>query len=118
MQSDWYKLIDKKPVKCDNIEELDDVRRQDRTVGKTTLSNGGVVSTVFLMLDHNYYGEGDPILFESMYFPRFPDMDEQDCVRYCTWEEAYEGHREMVEKYGGKVSPKDMFDEDNDLFKL
>lgn len=46
------------------------------------------VSTVFLMIDHNFYQEGDPILFETMLIPF--DIDYQE--RYRTWDEALIGH--------------------------
>jgi hypothetical protein len=108
----WYKLVDKIPVEADM---LDPELHKHVQVGKTILPNGGRVSTVFLRLDHRHVGEGDPILFESMYFPN-DDFMEDDCVRYCTWEEAVEGHREMVEKYGGVVKEEDIFDEE--LFEI
>lgn len=53
------------------------------------------VSTVFLGLDHNWEGEGRPILFETMVF-RNKSGEEAD--RYCTWEEAEAGHERMVQK--------------------
>lgn len=54
------------------------------------------VSTVFLALDHNYSGHGDPILFETMVFPEDSHTD-LACVRYCTWAQAAIGHAFMVE---------------------
>lgn len=108
---DMYKLVDKVPVPS-TIEEWDGkVFRQSRKVAYTVLPDGRRVSTVFLGLDHRLGGEGPPVLFESMIFGQ-ADMDEQDMDRYCTWEEAVEGHRNMVEKYGGRVMTKDFFDED------
>lgn len=38
-------------------------------VAETTLPNHYWVSTVFLGLDHNFYDDGPPILFETMTFP-------------------------------------------------
>jgi hypothetical protein len=52
------------------------------------------VSTVFLMLDHNWSGRGDPILFETMIFGG--PLDGQQ-ARYSTWAEASEGHDLMAE---------------------
>lgn len=110
----WYKLVDKIPVECDI---LDPETRKHVQVGRTTLPCGGRVSTVFLRLDHRHGDlEGDPILFESMFFPNQDDWMEEDCERYCTYEEATEGHRRMVEKYGGRVTPKDIFEDD--LFEI
>jgi len=53
------------------------------------------VSTVFLGLDHSF-GEGPPLLFETMVFGESPLQEE--CVRYATWEEAEQGHKAMLEK--------------------
>lgn len=53
-----------------------------------------MVSTVFLGLDHQY-GDGPPLLFETMVFggPLDHEMN-----RYSTWNEAEKGHQEMVER--------------------
>lgn len=53
------------------------------------------VSTVYLGLDHSF-GTESPILWETMVFPGC-DV----CVRYCTYEEAMQGHREVVEEVRG-----------------
>ena len=53
------------------------------------------VSTVFLGLDHNYGGNGPPLIFETMVF----GDDELDVERYATWNEAERGHDAMVRKY-------------------
>jgi hypothetical protein len=53
------------------------------------------VSTVFLGVNHNMTGEGDPVLFETMVFGN-DDMGGGDMRRYRTWEEAEAGHAEMV----------------------
>lgn len=82
----------------------------DRHVAKT-LFGEYQVSTVFLGLDHRHFGEGPPILFETMVFKgpvptigeifsgkdldhQFSDLQE----RYSTWEEAEAGHRKIVAK--------------------
>jgi hypothetical protein len=51
------------------------------------------VSTVFLGINHNFFGNGPPILFETMVFIA---GDGGDCERYSTWDEAAEGHRKWV----------------------
>jgi len=57
---------------------------------------GGVrVSTVFLGLDHDFSGEGPPILFETMIFGGKHDQDQQRC---CTWDQALAMHQRMLEK--------------------
>lgn len=55
------------------------------------------ISTVFLGLDHNWMG-GAPILFETMVFGGEHDGYQR---RYLTWEEAEEGHRQVVEMVKG-----------------
>ena len=47
------------------------------------------VSTVFLGINHNW-GEGPPILFETMIFGGEHD---EDRWRYATWDEAIVGHK-------------------------
>lgn len=54
--------------------------------------NNCFVSTVFLGINHNWSG-GEPILYETMVFDG-PLDGEQD--RYCTKQEAEEGHKAMV----------------------
>jgi len=67
-------------------------------VKQETLPNGRWVSTVFLGIDHGF-GDGPPVLFETMVFPNEDDFSELDCERYCTWAEAEEGHKALVEKW-------------------
>lgn len=50
------------------------------------------VSTVFLGLDHNFWG-GTPLLFETMAFNAPLDAD---CERCSSWEEAERQHERMV----------------------
>lgn len=52
------------------------------------------VSTVFLGIDHNFGGEGPPIVFETMIFGGEHDQYQE---RYCTLEEAKAGHLKAVE---------------------
>ena len=51
------------------------------------------ISTVFLGLDHNHSGVGDPLLFETMIF--LPDKTIGAIARYCTWAEAVAGHERI-----------------------
>jgi hypothetical protein len=54
------------------------------------------ISTVFLSMDHNWFGPNHPpVLFETMVFGGGIFDEEQ--MRYCTWEEAEAGHKDMVE---------------------
>jgi len=84
----YYKLVNQKPVKCG----IDEVSNDDHYI--VALNNIGNVkiSTVFLRIDHQY-GDGPPILFETMIFGGQYDDYQQ---RYSTWEEAASGHRVAV----------------------
>jgi hypothetical protein len=70
--------------------------RTDHRVAETTLPSGYWVSTVHLGLDHQF-GEGPPLIFETMVFPCDADGKptswcELDSDRYSTEEEALAGH--------------------------
>lgn len=65
--------------------------------------NGLMISTVFLGLDHNFLRDGEPILFETMFFGPGGrcvevSLDDEDCtqLRYCTWEQAENAHKKIV----------------------
>jgi hypothetical protein len=69
---------------------------RSRVVSQTRFKNGVFVSTVFLGLDHRFSGDGPPILFETMIFGGEHDEMQK---RYCTWEEAFEGHQNAVKYF-------------------
>jgi hypothetical protein len=54
---------------------------------------GVEVSTVFLGMDHNFWDEGPPLLFETMVFGG--PLDSR-LTRCSTWEEAEDQHRVMM----------------------
>lgn len=66
-----------------------------RTVAKWTAPNGLRVSTVFLGLDHNFDGDGAPLVFETMVFPAdsYHDLYVDRC---STWDEAVKMHEKAV----------------------
>jgi hypothetical protein len=64
-----------------------------RTVAKTILDSGVSVSTVFLGLDHG--DDKMPQLFESMVFGGEMNGESR---RYATWEEAENGHQQLVQE--------------------
>jgi len=69
----------------------------DRWRHQSTLQLGDetvTVSTVFLGIDHNFSGEGPPLLYETMVFGG--DLHE-GCNRYSTREEALAGHEAVLE---------------------
>lgn len=70
-------------------------------IGKTLFTNTVEISTVFLAMDHQF-GDGPPLVFESMIFgetgdPEYPD-NYQD--RYTTVQEALAGHERLVSNVG------------------
>ncbi len=59
------------------------------------------VSTVWLGINHRFVGDGPPIIFETMVFLVQDDgerlgSDEFGQWRYCTEEQALQGHQEVV----------------------
>jgi hypothetical protein len=56
--------------------------------------NGKRISTVWLGLNHNYFG-GKPLIFETMVFGERGGHEEY-MDRYSTWDEAVEGHKKAV----------------------
>jgi hypothetical protein len=50
---------------------------------------------VFLGVDHNFFDEGEPVLFETMVFGGKYDEEQE---RYITYEQAEQGHAQWVEK--------------------
>lgn len=64
-----------------------------RIVAQSTAQPPGIrVSTVFLRMDHQY-GEGEPLLYETMVFG---GQFDQCCWRYHTRAEAQAGHNRIV----------------------
>ena len=86
--SKHYILDGHKPVLVDLMTWAHWFEKADRHVAQKI--QGDVrVSTVFLGLDHQW-GEGPPILFETMIFGGKHDQYQK---RYSTWNEAEQGHR-------------------------
>lgn len=93
MNDKYYILEGHMAVPCDMMAwarwlEKD---RKARIVAQTDVA-GVHVSTVFLGLDHQY-GDGPPLIFETMIFGGKHDQDQW---RYTTWKEAETGHSRAV----------------------
>ena len=69
-----------------------------KRVAETTLTDGTWISTVWVGLDMQF-GDGPPLIFETMVFLSKDNLDEQDMDRYSTLEEAMEGHDRMVKQW-------------------
>lgn len=90
--ADNYILKGKIPIRMRNVIEWAEwFETADRIVKKTKVGNVEV-STAFLSFDHQY-GDGPPLLFETMIFGGERD---EDMWRYTTWEEAEAGHGRVV----------------------
>ncbi len=97
MSGGWI-LDGKTAVHCEDIIEWAQwFEKGNRRVAETDI--GGVkISTVFLGLDHQF-GQGLPLLFETMVFDRRkqPDKEiDEHTERYATWDEAEVGHKIVV----------------------
>ncbi len=109
-----YKLIGRLPVPVDDVVEWSQwFGTADRQVARD-LVGPLMVSTVFLGVDHNYFDDGPPILFETMVFggEACDEYAESYCERYSTWDEAEKGHavavawaRDKVEKVEAALAP-------------
>jgi hypothetical protein len=65
----------------------------DRAVAKTQVGDY-LVSTVHLVIDHNYM-DGPPLIFETMVFKGASALDKY-VARYSTEQQASEGHANVV----------------------
>jgi hypothetical protein len=91
---DNYILIGHEPVpEPDLIKWGRWFGRADRRVLRDEFPNGVVVSTVFLGMDHGW-GEGPPLLFETMIFGRNDDSYQTRC---STWDEAIAMHMQALQ---------------------
>ena len=70
-----------------------------RRIALTELSDGKIVSTIWLGINHRF-GDGPPLIFETMVFPKADDWNDLDMQRYSIESEAIKGHQEMVKKWG------------------
>jgi hypothetical protein len=98
MTNKYYKLEGRTVVETDCMDWERSIERDSRIVKQDTSPDGKWISTIFLGLDHSF-GDGEPLLFETMVFPKEGEWSELDVQRYSTYEEAEKGHQELVEKY-------------------
>lgn len=95
MRPRYFKLDGHEPVACTLDEWAECIERGDERRVALTRVGHAEISTVFLGLDHNHWGKGPAILFETMIF--LDDGGTDDCWRYSTWAEAEVGHAKAVE---------------------
>lgn len=77
---------------------FEDVR--NRQVETTDLPDGRRVSTIFLGLDHNWYDDDLPVLFETMVF-KDANYNGHYQQRYTSKHDALVGHATLVERLSG-----------------
>lgn len=88
-----YILKGKTPIVCDDLLTWAHFFEEGNRRVAETVVGGTRISTVFLGLDHSF-GNGPPLLFETMIFGP-EDSDYQ--TRCSTWAEAERQHAEAVE---------------------
>lgn len=107
MRLPYYKLDESNdPVPCEDMLEWAlwfGSSHAARVVAKTRLPDGVEVSTVFTGIDHAF-GDGDPVLWETMMFGGDYDLA---CDRYRSKKEALVGHELWVLVAKGEVTPFD-----------
>jgi len=92
-----YYVLDKKRVVPTHNAFLSALRFEGthRQVDHTDIGGGGYVSTVFLGLNH-CFDDTRLDVFETMVFDGNDDGFYMQ--RYATWDEAVQGHNELVQK--------------------
>jgi hypothetical protein len=115
MSVHYYLNEDKSYTSCDVMKWCDQFENMERHVADEVI-DGFRVSTVWLGLDHNY-GDGEPLLFETMIFGKSDSYDEIYMKRYSTWEEAEEGHRKAIEWVRTNYSDKSLEAKEEDNAK-
>src|SRR5215467_9018796 len=66
----------------------------ERIVAQEEIAPGIGISTICLGLNHRMFGDGPPLVFETMVFR---EGEPAEYLRWTTWDEAMEGHRLMAE---------------------
>jgi len=88
MPRDWYILNEDKTPRLADLEEWARWSiKNDKHVGSTEIGDARI-STVFVGLDHNW-GDGPPLLFETMVFG---GKEDGHCERCSTWKQAEAQH--------------------------
>jgi hypothetical protein len=81
---------------CEWSEQFEQMSLSKQRHIAEDLIDGKIVSTVWLGLNHNYFG-GVPLIFETMIFESEDSGSDIFCDRYSTWDEAVEGHKKAMQ---------------------
>lgn len=76
-----------------------------RRIAETTLPDGTWISTVWLGRNHAF-GDGPPLIFETMVFRSPDDLTHLDSERYSTEAEAVAGHQRMVDTWAHREADR------------
>jgi hypothetical protein len=68
---------------------------ENRIVGKDYIGDDVLVSTVCIGFDHRHFGNGPPLILETMIFGGPLD---REMWRYSTWDDAEIGHKMACKK--------------------
>lgn len=94
MADKYYLNPDHTYTPCDLITWASQFETMDRYIA-CDIVNENRISTVWLGINHGWCDSDKPLLFETMVF----DKSGSDIFmnRYCTWDEAMEGHQKTIE---------------------
>lgn len=88
-----YKLVGRTPVKVPTLMDWAMTFSDPQNKIANDQVGDASVSTVFLGIDHNFFGDGPPVLFETMVFVGKGDGQMK---RYASYDDAERGHKETL----------------------
>ncbi len=86
------------PIECEDIIVWSKWREKADVHISLNIIGDVKISTVFLGINHRFFGDGPPILYETMIFGGAHDGYQE---RYTTREEALIGHEEAIKLVKG-----------------
>lgn len=116
MSVDWYDK-EGRPLTPEKFEQLQRTDPEYKRVASSVITSSADasirlwVSTVWLGLDHSFTPGDRPVIFETMVFSSEAPSRERACHRYCTEQEAREGHQELVQQFAADI-PGAIIEED------
>lgn len=93
---EYFILVDSEPVAVDYTTWVIWMGAAGRRVALTE-TDLFRVSTVFLGLDHRF-GKGPPLIFETMVFVNDDSWEDEETIRYSTYDDALTGHQAIVRR--------------------
>ena len=99
MINDKFILKHRKPVPCNDLLKWSHWYEKKQRRVRSTYIGPYWISTVFLGLNHRFFGDGPPILFETMVFNKLNPGEDLYSGRTCTWRHALKMHWHAVAIY-------------------